>query len=86
MQAVNTSLIWLDAMTNFEMKLYRFSTQMVSLFEDLKEERGGVRLDKAVMSGMQQEIQFCMNECELRRYQANGLHQRIQTQINLVSS
>lgn len=84
-QMANMSLIWLDAMTNFELQLYHFGSKMVAFVEDLRRDRRETELSAPARAGMEQETGFNVNGCQLRRYQASGLQQRVQTQINLVS-
>lgn len=86
LQIVNTSLIWLDGVTHFELELGRFGRQMIELCESLRESRGLRTLSTPERAAMEQEGRFHWNGCEFRRYQAHGLHQRVQTQISIVSA
>ena len=78
-------LIWLDCTTHFELALVKYSQEMVELYETLRQNRGLTTLSMSHRTLLQQEINFHQNACLLRRYQAQGLQQRVQTQINIVS-
>lgn len=78
-------LIWLDCTTHFELALVKYSQEMVELYESLRQDRGLTTLSTSHRTLLQQETNFHQNACLLRRYQAQGLQQRVQTQINIAS-
>lgn len=84
LQIANTSLIWLDGVTNFELELARFGGQMIDLCESLRDMKGLQTLSTRERTALEQDSRFHLNGCEFRRYQAHGLHQRVQTQISIV--
>lgn len=80
----NTSLIWLDCMTNFEHALSTFGDEMTALCEQLRTEKGLTPLSWKERTLLAQETRFNQKDCEFRQYQVKGLQLRVQTQINIV--
>lgn len=85
LHACNTELIFLDNITNFEMSLGRFIKETLTKFEALRHESGISSDSMYAYETLSQNMDYLINSCEMRRYQAQSLHRRIQSQINVVS-
>lgn len=85
LHACNTDLIFLDNITNFEMIVGKFIKDTLAKFEALRHERGIVPDSPYTYETLSQNTDYLINVCEMRRYQAQSLHKRIQSQINVVS-
>lgn len=85
LQVTKNRLVWLDCTTNFELELGTFSQEMIELYENLRRVRKLDIRSKPDRILLSQETNFHQNACRFRRYQAQGLQQRVQTQINIVS-
>jgi hypothetical protein len=86
LHTVNTHLIWLDCVTNFELELNKFGHYLVGLCEDLRRTRGEPRLAISDRTTLEDESRYHFNECNFKRYQCTGLQRRAKTQINLIYS
>lgn len=80
----NTNLIFLDNITNFEMAVGKFIKDTLVKFEVLRKENGITSDSNCAYQSVSQNMDYLINACEMRRYQAQSLHRRIQTQINVV--
>lgn len=85
LHACNTELIFLDNITNFEMKLGQFIKETLKKFEALRHESGISSESIYAYETLSSNMDYLINACEMRRYQAQSLHQRVKSQINVVS-
>ena len=85
LHSCNTNLIFLDNMTNFEVAVVRFIKETLIRFQMIRERRLLEKIPADVDDTLIQNIEYLLNAAEMRRYQAQSLHRRTQTQINVVS-
>lgn len=85
LHACNMELIFLDNITNFEIVVGKFIKETLAKFEALRHERGIIPDSSYSYETLSQNTDYLINTCEMRRYQAQSLHRRIQSQINVVS-
>lgn len=87
LHSCNTMLIFLDNMTNFEVAVGKFIKETLTKFQMIRER--SLLMLETIPAGIDdtliQAIEYLLNAAEMRRYQAQSLHQRTQTQINVVS-
>lgn len=83
LHACNTNLIFLDNVTNFEMSVGKFIKDTYVKFAVLRHEMGIASTSN--YESLSQDTDCLINVCEMRRYQAQSLHRRLQSQINVVS-
>lgn len=86
LHSCNTNLISLDNMTHFEVAAGRFVKATLIKFQVLREKRLLEPVPADVDDILTQDIEYLLNAAEMRRYQAQSLHRRTQSQINLVSN
>lgn len=86
LHSCNTNLIFLDNLTNFEVAVGRFIAETLKKFQTIREKRGLETIPVDVHDTLIHNIEYLLNVAEMRRYQAQSLHRRIQTQINVVSN
>lgn len=82
--ACNTNLIFLDNLTNFEVGLGKFIKETMIKFHTMRERKQLEPIPADVDDTLTHNIEHLLNAAELRRYQAQSLHRRSQTQINVV--
>lgn len=85
LHACNTNLIFLDNLTNFEVAFGRFIAETLKKFQAIREKQRLETIPVDVHDTLIQNVEYLVNVAEMRRYQAQSLHRRIQTQINVVS-
>lgn len=89
LHACNTNLIFLDNLTNFEVEVGRFIKETLIKFQRIRERKAEIRLLETtppdVDDTLIHNIEYLLNAAEMRRYQAQSLLRRAQTQINVVS-
>lgn len=85
LHSCNTNLIFLDNLTNFEVAVGRFIKETLIRFQMIRERRLLEKILADVDDTLIQNIEYLLNAAEMRRYQAQSLHRRTQTQINVVS-
>lgn len=86
LHSCNTNLIFLDNMTNFEVAVVRFIKETLIRFQMIRERRLLEKIPADVDDTLIQNIEYLLNAAEMRRYQAQSLHRRTQTQINVLYS
>ena len=82
---LNTSLIWLSCTTNFELSALKFAQSMILLFEEARIECKKPQLSRMARELLLQQIRYLESAAEMRQHQRNGLQQRAETQIGIVS-
>ncbi|MCJ1260167.1 hypothetical protein MMC22_000026 [Lobaria immixta] len=85
LHSCNTNLIFLENITNFEVAVVRFIKETLIRFQMIRERRLLEKIPADVDDTLIQNIEDLLNAAEMRRYQAQSLHRRTQTQINVVS-
>ena len=85
LHTINTSLIWLNHTTNFELATLKFTKSMYELYEQEMEALSLPSLSKAAKEKLLQPVRYFKNATEMRQYQRGGLQQRVETQIQIVS-
>ena len=85
LHSCNTMLIFLDNMTNFEVAVGKFIKETLTKFQMIRERRLLEMIPADIDDTLIQVIEYLLNAAEMRRYQAQSLHRRTQTQINVVS-
>lgn len=85
LHSCNTNLIFLDNMTNFEVAIGTFIKETYIKFQTLREMRLLETIPVDVDDTLMQNIEYLLNAAAMRRYQAQSLHRRTQSQINVVS-
>ena len=81
----NTELIFLDNIMNFELALSRFVRETIEKFEELHQDKDLDCDRRCATYNILQNVDYLINACEMRRYQAQSLLRRVQSQINVVS-
>lgn len=82
----NTNLIFLDHMNHFEMALGRFFKETLIKFQSIRERRLLETIPADIDDILIQNIDYLLSTAEMRRHQAQCLHRRTQSQINVVHS
>lgn len=85
LHAANTNLIFLDNVANFEIALGKFIKETMVKLDFLRRTRNLKPVPADVNQVLHQNMDYLINLSELRRYQAQSLHRRVQSQINVVS-
>lgn len=86
LHACNTNLIFFENIMNFEAAAGQFIKQTLIKLESLQEEAGIAPDASNAYTILVQHMDYLINASEMRRYQAQSLHRRVQTQINVVST
>ncbi|MCJ1271063.1 hypothetical protein MMC22_010962 [Lobaria immixta] len=86
LHSCNTMLIFLDNMTNFEVAVGKFIKETLTKFQMIRERRLLEMIPADIDDTLIQVIEYLLNAAEMRRYQAQSLHRRTQTQINVLYS
>lgn len=81
----NTNLIFLDNVTNFDMALGKFIKETLVKLELVRTNRGCEPIGEDVQNGLSESIDYLLNASDMRRYQAQSLQRRVQSQINVVN-
>lgn len=82
---VNTKLIFTDNVAHFHVALGKFIKETVAKLEIVRQTRKLNPLPADVSQVLDQNMDYLINLAELRKYQAQSLHRRVQSQINVVS-
>lgn len=85
LHSCNTRLIFLDNVTNFEVAVGRFIKETLIKLQMMRERRQLEKIPANIDDTLIQNVEYLLNAAEMRKYQAQSLHRRIQTQINVVS-
>ena len=83
--AANTHLIFLDNVINFDVVLGKFVKEIFVKLEIMRQRRRIEPIPIPVSQVLHDNIDFMIVLSELRRQQAQSLHQRVQSQISVVS-
>ena len=83
--AANTNLIFLDNVINFDVVLGKFVKEIFEKLENLRHGRNLESIPLPVSQVLHDNIDFLINLSALRKKQARSLHQRVQSQISVVS-
>ncbi|MCJ1466914.1 hypothetical protein MMC07_005536 [Pseudocyphellaria aurata] len=86
MHACNTNLIFLDNLTNFEVAFGKFIKETMIKFQTMREKQSLPPIPADVDDILIHNIDYLLNAAEMRRYQAQSLHRRSQTQVNVLYS
>lgn len=86
LHATNTNLIFLDNVTNFDVAVGKFIKEAFAKLETLRQIRNLEPAPIPVSQTLQEKIDYLVNLSEFRRYQAQSLHRRVQSQISVVSN
>lgn len=84
--AANTNLIVLDNLINFDVVLGKFVKEIFVKLEIMRQRRKIEPIPIAVSQVLHDNIDFMIVLSALRRQQAQSLHQRVQSQISVVSN
>lgn len=85
LHAVNTNLIFIDTVTNFDVAAGRFIKEISVRLETMRQTRNLEPAPVPISQAFYDKIDYLINVAELRRYQAQSLHRRVQSQISVVS-
>lgn len=83
--AANTNLIFLDNVINFDVVLGKFVKEIFVKLGNLRQRRNLEPIPEPVCQVLHDNIDFLINLSALRKKQAHSLHQRVQSQISVVS-
>lgn len=83
--AANTNLIFLDNVINFDVVLGKFIKEIFVKLETLRQRRNLEPIPVSASQVLHDNIDFLITLSALRRQQAKSLHQRVQSQISVVS-
>jgi hypothetical protein len=84
LNACKTSLIFMDSITIFEKEIGTFCKEMLETLELLRHEQGLDTLPTGERVAATQQLDYHLNQSQLRRIQACSLERRVQTQISVV--
>lgn len=85
LHAANTNLIFLDNVINFDVAVGKFIKEAFVKLETLRQTQNLEPSPVPVSQALHENMDYLINLSELRRHQAQSLHQRVQSQISVVS-
>ena len=81
----NTNLIFFDNVANFDVALGKSIKEIFVKLEGVRQTRNLIPTPANVSQVLHQNIDYLIILSECRKYQAQSLHRRVQSQINVVS-